>query len=98
MGFSASPAGPSEQFNPDRCPISEAENVGSTATGVPLFPLPACVIANGVIWAVDRCKVFVVIRRDVSPCASGSDSRTPPRWWRSAPAGRKTVDTPRVAR
>lgn len=34
--------------------------------GVPLHSLPAGVIADDVVWAIDRAKVFTVFRQDVS--------------------------------
>lgn len=33
---------------------------------MPLFSLPEGVIADGIIWAIDRDKTYVVIRQDIS--------------------------------
>jgi hypothetical protein len=46
--------------------------------GVPLWSLPEGTIADGTIWALDRQKVYAVIRQDiglmVDPSFFGSDS------------------------
>ena len=34
--------------------------------GVPLYPLPSGVIANGVVWAISKAKSFVVLRANES--------------------------------
>lgn len=40
--------------------------VRRTIQGVPLWSLPAGVIADGTVWALDKAKVFAVMRRDVT--------------------------------
>ncbi len=51
-------------------PLLSQAGDGTAATrrqilGVPLWPLPAGVIADGIVWAIDQAKSFVVIRQDV---------------------------------
>jgi len=47
--------------------------------GVPLYSLPEGTIADGIVWALDRDKVYAVIRQDVGVMVDpsfyfGSDS------------------------
>jgi hypothetical protein len=51
--------------------LSDENNGGMTAAtprnilGVPLFSLPEGTIADGIVWALDREKVYAVIRSDI---------------------------------
>ena len=51
--------------------LSDENNGGMAAAtprnilGVPLFSLPEGTIADGIVWALDREKVYAVIRSDI---------------------------------
>jgi hypothetical protein len=63
----------------DDQPQGAAGPTPRTILGVPLFSLPEGTIADGIVWALDRAKVYVVIGSDVGVLADpsfffGSDS------------------------
>jgi HK97 family phage major capsid protein len=64
-------------------PLLQADDVSTAQPrsifGVPLFSLPEGVIADGTVWALDRAKVYAVIRQDIGVVVDpsfffGSDS------------------------
>ena len=65
-------------------PLLQADDVSTAQPrsifGVPLFSLPEGVIADGTVWALDRAKVYAVIRQDIGVVVDPSFFLAPIRW------------------